>query len=111
MPYKDPDKQKQAQAQHYLNNKEKYQARNKNYRERVRNYVREIKESFPCQDCNTLYPYYVMEFDHLHSKEKSVAWLTSHGTMDQVIKEIEKCELICSNCHKVRTWKRMQSTR
>lgn len=108
MPYKDPEKQKQAQREHYLKYKESYQARNKTYREKVRGYVREIKESSPCLDCGVKYPYYVMEFDHLHSKTKTVSWLMSRGTIDQVIEEIEKCELVCSNCHKVRTWQRMQ---
>ena len=108
MPYKDPDRQKEAQRMHYLNNKEVYAKKNKTYRERVRQYVKDIKESSPCLDCGIKYPYYVMEFDHLHSKTKTVSWLTSRGTIDQVIEEIKKCELVCSNCHKIRTWTRMQ---
>jgi len=103
MPYKDAEKQKQAQKQHYLDNKEIYQLKNKTYRQKVRDYVRQVKESSPCTDCKISYPYYVMEFDHLHSKEKTVAWLASKGTIDQVKKEIEKCELVCSNCHAKRT--------
>lgn len=108
MPYKDPERQKEAQRMHYLNNKEIYANKNKTYRERVRQYVKDVKESSPCLDCGVKYPYYVMEFDHLHSKTKTVSWLTSRGTIDQVIEEIKKCELVCSNCHKIRTWTRMQ---
>lgn len=108
MPYKDPDRQKEAQRMHYLNNKEVYAKKNKTYRERVREYVKDIKESSPCLDCGVKYPYYVMEFDHIHSKTKTVSWLTSRGTIDQVIEEIKKCELVCSNCHKIRTWTRMR---
>ena len=108
MPYKDPERQKQAQREHYQKNKESYQNRNFTYRERVREYVRKVKESSPCKDCGVSYPYYVMEFDHLHSKEKTVSWFASKGTIDQVKKEIEKCELVCSNCHAKRTWQRMQ---
>jgi GTP1/Obg family GTP-binding protein len=108
MPYKDPEKQKYAQRQHYLDNKDIYAKKNKTYRERVRDYVKEVKESSPCLDCGEWHPYYVMEFDHLHSKEKTVSWLASKGTMKQVIEEIKKCELVCSNCHKKRTWNRLQ---
>lgn len=108
MPYKDPERQKEAQRMHYLNNKEIYAKKNKTYRERVREYVKNVKESSPCLDCGIKYPYYVMEFDHIHSKIKTVSWLASRGTIDQVIEEIKKCELVCSNCHKIRTWTRMQ---
>lgn len=108
MPYRDPEKQKEAQRRHYIDNKEKYSKRNKTYREKVRDYVRREKESSPCMDCGIKYPYYVMEFDHLHSKEKTVSWLASRGTMNQVVEEIKKCDLVCSNCHKKRTWQRLQ---
>jgi hypothetical protein len=108
MPYKDAAAQKAAQKEHYLKNKDKYIKRNKTYRQKVREYVQEIKESKPCMDCGVSYPYYIMEFDHLHSKINSVAKLVSSGTMNQVILEIEKCELVCSNCHKYRTWVRLQ---
>jgi hypothetical protein len=108
MPYKDPEKQKQAQREHYKKNKDSYRQRDKTYREKVREYVKKIKESYPCTDCGIFYPYYVMEFDHLHSKDKTVSWFASRGTLQQVKNEIEKCELVCSNCHAERTWKRMQ---
>ncbi len=108
MPYKDPIKQKEAQHRSYLKNIEKNKEKNKTYREKVREYVRLQKESDPCTDCGKYFPYYVMEYDHLHSKINSVAKIVSNGTMNQVIEEIKKCELVCSNCHKVRTWSRMQ---
>lgn len=111
MPYKDPDRQKIAQKEHYFKNKEKYAEKNKTYRERVREYVKNIKESSPCADCGIQYPYYVMEFDHLHSKIKTIGWLASKGTMSQVIEEIKKCELVCSNCHAERTWQRINNMR
>jgi len=109
MPYKDPEKQKEAQKRSYINNLEKNKAKNKTYRENVRNYVREQKESSPCLDCGIQYPYYVMEYDHIKDdKVKTVSWLASAGTMNQVIEEIKKCDLVCSNCHKIRTWNRLQ---
>lgn len=109
MPYKDPEKQKEAQRKSYFKNIDKNRIKNKTYREKVREYVRTQKESGPCMDCGVSYPYYVMEYDHIEdNKIRSVAKITSNGSMDQVIKEITKCDLICSNCHKVRTWERIQ---
>ena len=109
MPYKDPKKQKEAQRKSYLKNINKNKIKNKTYREKVRQYVREQKESNACMDCGVRYPYYVMEYDHTEdNKIKSVANITSNGSLNQVIEEISKCDLVCSNCHKARTWKRMQ---
>ena len=88
--------------------KEKSGLRYRNYREKVREYVREIKESSPCTDCGISYPYYVMEFDHLRDKANTVANITHSGSFENVKKEIKKCELVCANCHKTRTWQRMQ---
>lgn len=108
MPYKDPIKQKEAQHKSYVKNLEKNKIKNKTYREKVREFVQEEKQKSPCTDCKKYFPYYVMEYDHIHSKINSIAKLTSSGSMNQVIEEIKKCELVCSNCHKVRTWVRMQ---
>ena len=109
MPYKDPKKQKEAQHKSYLKNIKKVKEKNKTYREKVREYLRKEKESNPCMDCGVNYPYYVMEYDHTKdNKVKTVSWFASNGTIDQVINEISKCDLICSNCHKARTWLRMQ---
>ena len=110
MPYKDPEKQKEAQRKSYLKNINKNKIKNKTYREKVRKYVQRQKESSPCMDCGVSYPYYVMEYDHIeNNKIRSVAKITSNGSLDQVIKEISKCDLICSNCHKARTWKRIKN--
>lgn len=109
MPYKDKNKQKEAQRRSYLKNIDKNKKKNKTYREKVREYVRQQKESEPCMDCGIKYPYYVMEYDHTESnKVKTVSLLSSTGTMDQVVSEIQKCDLVCSNCHKIRTWNRLQ---
>jgi uncharacterized protein (UPF0335 family) len=108
MPYKDPIKQKEAQHRSYLKNIEKNKEKNKTYRQKVREYVQEQKSSSPCMDCGIKYPYYVMEYDHLGDKINSVSHISSRGTLNQVIEEINKCDLVCSNCHKIRTWTRMQ---
>jgi hypothetical protein len=58
----------------------------------------------PCVDCGIKYPPYIMQFDHLDSSQKIrdvSKWLTS--SFSGLIKEIEKCELVCANCHAVRT--------
>lgn len=74
-----------------------------------RAYVRSFKEAQPCADCGWRMPWYVMEFDHRDGRgpgDSTVASLIGQGTLDRVILEIEKCDLVCANCHKIRTHKR-----
>ena len=89
--------------------KEKTAQRQKNNRETINQYIRQIKSSNPCADCNKLYPYWVMEFDHLSSKQKRFGinkWHESTKNFQEVENEIKKCDVVCSNCHKDRTYKR-----
>jgi len=108
MPYKDKIKQKQYQALHYLNNREKYKERNKSTREKIRGYIRMIKEETPCADCKINYPYWIMDFDHLENKSDSISNLSRIGNINTVLKEIAKCDVVCSNCHRDRTYKRLK---
>lgn len=70
----------------------------------LREYVIELKDR-PCTDCNVKYPYYVMQFDHLGLEEKAfdISRLPSKKAIDT---EVKKCELVCANCHAVRTFQR-----
>ena len=64
-----------------------------------------IKEGTACADCGGYFPHYVMEFDHLDSKDKRgcVATLCSQET-GPMLTEIAKCEVVCANCHNARTY-------
>lgn len=67
-------------------------------------YVR-LRKALPCTDCGVQYPSYVMEFDHLHSKIMNVSAMVRRGVAIAKIRaEIEKCEVVCANCHRVRTF-------
>ena len=77
-------------------------------RHRIRDAVRNIKESKPCADCGHSYRYYVMHFDHrdASTKTKEVCRLTSEQSLVKVLAEIAKCDLVCANCHAERTYRR-----
>ncbi len=93
------------QSEHYSTNKATYRQRSVERRDDIRKRVQKIKEETPCTDCKTRYPYYVMQFDHLGDKEFNIA-----GSFDlawsKILTEISKCEIVCSNCHAVRTHNR-----
>lgn len=60
--------------------------------------------SNPCIDCGEKDPI-VLEFDHLRDKSFDI----SDGLMKPIKilqEEINKCEVVCANCHKRRTAKR-----
>lgn len=76
-------------------------------------YINEQKNR-PCTDCHISYPYYVMDFDHLPQYEKlfSIGGSMSKGkSLYQIQKEIAKCEVVCANCHRIRTHNRSKDAR
>ncbi len=107
MAYKNIEDQHAASKRHYEANRKSYLDRNKKYRKSIRDYIKNIKEVTPCVDCKLKYPYYVMDFDHLDDKSFNVNFLSSTGRIGLLKKEIKKCEVVCSNCHRVRTYCRM----
>lgn len=75
-------------------------------RERYRNVVQTAKNK-PCADCGINYGYWVMDFDHLGNKEFTISGRgTFNYSVEKLLKEIAKCEVVCSNCHRTRTHNR-----
>lgn len=70
-------------------------------------YLAKSKNS-ECVDCGKYYPPWVMEFDHFDSKTKvnNVAWLRRFHKIDNLKNEIAKCDLVCANCHRIRTFRK-----
>ena len=67
-------------------------------------WLREQK-SKPCADCGNTFDSVCMDYHHLDesTKKGSVAVLVINDHSMKVIrKEIDKCVLICSNCHRLR---------
>lgn len=111
MPYKDREAQRRYAADHYAQNRDAYKARARAYttaqRERLVQVVATAKAG-PCTDCRTEYPHYVMQFDHIgDDKEANVADMAHHGvSVERILAEIAKCQLVCANCHAARTHRR-----
>ena len=64
-------------------------------------------KSVPCADCGRRYPPYVMDFDHVRGvKIGNVGSLKMMASMDALLAEIAKCDVVCSNCHRIRTHRR-----
>ncbi len=75
----------------------------------IRLSVIELKKS-PCSDCKKNFPHYVMDFDHTgeHPKIRNISRMVSCGVaLKKIFAEIKKCDLVCSNCHRIRTHERL----
>jgi hypothetical protein len=97
----------------YANNREHHKAvikkRTIRYRAESKEWIRSLKEENPCVDCGTSYPWYVMDFDHVRGKKSgNISHMVARlNAKQKILDEIEKCEIVCSNCHRERTFKRM----
>lgn len=113
MAYKNKADQVAASRRHYLANKEYYIDRNRRYRKELSNFVNSIKSKTPCSDCKIIYPPFVMDFDHLDGSTKDgiVSYFTKTGRIEAMKREIQKCEVVCSNCHRIRTHSRLQNSK
>ena len=67
-----------------------------------------------CKDCKLEFSQemrFVFEFDHLPQHEKlfNIAYgVSGNKTQDELIAEMKKCEMVCANCHRIRTYERIQ---
>ncbi|HEU0337027.1 MAG TPA: hypothetical protein VFR43_10755 [Gaiellaceae bacterium] len=70
---------------------------------------RRLKDGRPCVDCGRVFHHAAMQWDHLpgFDKRREVSTLVRRGfRRDTILDEIAKCELVCANCHAVRTFER-----
>ena len=100
---------------HYINNKkyylEKAKKRNLSLKKELQRHIIKHLQNNPCVDCgekNLL----VLEFDHRERSKKSYNIsniMRNSMTLNKLIEEIKKCDVRCSNCHRIKTEKEIGS--
>lgn len=70
---------------------------------RVRDLLSRLKDR-PCADCGGRFPTVCMDFDHRPGTEKkfSVSGASSRKH-EAIMDEVAKCDVVCANCHRIRT--------
>lgn len=65
-----------------------------------------------CQDCGTN-DFRVLEFDHRPDEEKhlDISKLIQRASLSALEHEMGRCDVVCSNCHRIRTMERAGSSR
>ncbi len=105
--YIDHREQRLADSRAYYQKfRSKQTERNRRMYAQGRAYVDEAKR-VPCTDCGQVFDPVCMDFDHLDptTKTRTVAQMTNFS-IKRIQEEIDKCEVVCSNCHRLRTKKR-----
>jgi hypothetical protein len=67
-------------------------------------------EDHPCQDCGET-DAIVLEFDHRRDKAFNIGSVLPYRNWESILAEIEKCDVVCANCHRRRTARRLGCVR
>ena len=101
MPYKDKEKQREYQAKRYKKHKKQYYDSLKSKRHETRKWLFKLKGEKGCKICGEKNPV-CLGFHHINPEDKTrcISALTLSGCCKtRLIEEIEKCEVLCANCH------------
>lgn len=111
MPYKDKTKAKEHHKEYhkgwYQRHKEEVMERRKKRQVDIHDWYRRYKSTLHCADCGMNHPA-CLQFHHRDREDKSFALgaVAARATsIKALMKEIEKCEVLCVNCHAKRHWR------
>lgn len=93
---------KKYNKNHYQKNKNKYLEDNAKRREKNKKWFKELKSGLFCETCGENH-IAVLDFHHKDQdlKLKNISeMIYACFTKEKIKKEIEKCKVLCSNCHR-----------
>jgi nicotinamide mononucleotide adenylyltransferase len=109
--YKSKKDQAKASKRHYEKHKDKIKsrtrARNRSQKKKNKNFVAWVKSRSCCIDCGETNPL-VLDFDHVYGEKfMNISDMSrSSYSREAIMEEMDKCEVRCSNCHRIATAKR-----
>lgn len=102
------ERNKTSARRHYDNNKEACLARCKAAARDRRDRLFEYKLGLECADCppGTKHHPFQLDFDHRPGADKvdNVSAMAGRASWKRMMEEIDKCDVVCANCHRRRTW-------
>lgn len=93
---------KRARDKHYNSNKKAIIAKVSARRQEFAKWLKTIKSELFCATCGENDPV-CLDFHHSNKTEKEicVSQAVNRGwSKERILKEIAKCEILCSNCHR-----------
>lgn len=103
---KDPEKNKEYQRKWYLKNRELQISRNEINQKKKMDWYLEYKLNKFCVKCGEDHPA-TLDFHHINPAEKDRAlgeMVRSNCSMERILAESVKCQVLCSNCHRIHHW-------
>ena len=100
---------REYKKRYYKNNSDKLKERACRRRQEIKEWFQEYKQSLSCEKCG-IDKWYLLEFHHPdNNKEGEVADMVHAACgKEKILKEIEKCDVLCANCHRethyLETW-------
>lgn len=93
---------------HYERNKAVYKQRARKstvvYRKEISDFLTKIKLSSKCHECGENHPA-TLDFHHIDDSTKDFNISVPQGrNIEKIKKEIDKCLILCSNCHRKLHW-------
>lgn len=92
------------------NNKDKVHGYERKHRADRKEWFIEIKSDLHCKNCNED-RWYCLEFHHRdpNEKEGTISSIYWRWSKERILEEMEKCDVLCSNCHKAFHWEEKQN--
>ncbi len=74
-------------------------------KKKLKDWFKEYKNTLKCKNCKENHPS-CLEFHHIgDDKEHHVGRMPNEGySVKRILEEIEKCEVLCANCHRKKHW-------
>lgn len=93
--------QKEYRKKHYEKNKQKYIDKAAAYRKETVKWFRKYKKTLECRICGED-RWWVLDFHHrdASTKEGTVSEIVRSSSKKAILKEINKCDVLCANCHR-----------
>lgn len=93
--------QKEYRKEHYEKNKQKYVQKANLYSQNFKEWFTEIKKNLSCKKCGES-RHWVLDFHHTNPAEKDtdISTLLKYNNKQRVLDEIDKCDVLCANCHR-----------
>jgi len=101
MPYKDPEKRREYRRKWYSKNKKSEKEHIVRRKKEIRKWFLEFRSKLKCTKCGENHPA-TLDFHHKKGiKENNITYMVYYGySIERIKKEMEKCVVLCSNCHR-----------
>lgn len=101
---------REASRDHYLANKQYYIDKASVNRRKVNEWYQEYKGTLHCSRCPEDHVS-TLEFHHPDPSKKdgNISEIVVKGSRKNLLSEIDKCEVLCSNCHRKHHWNEKQT--